>query len=197
MDLKELEKVWSEMDREIKNQKKLTNQLIMDMTQEKYRNKFRKLSTFETIGGIICILSGVYILSKFNLLDTWYLQLCGGFTVFFLLLLPVITLWSLRKVQTLRITDAPIKETTIRYLRAKNQLLLIQRFGIYLSFFLMIAMLPVAGKIMNGKDLFLSASLWYTYLPIMTVFLFFFARWGYGCYKSLTQSAEKLLTDLE
>ena len=197
MELKELETLWSEMSQELETQKKLTNELIMNMTQAKYSNKFQKISTYETIGGVICILAAIFVLSKFSLLDTWYLQLCGLFTVIFLIVLPVLTLNSLRRIQRLNIADKNIKETLVSFSKAKKQLLFLQRLGIYLSFILMFAILPVAGKIMNGKDLFVESSLLYIYLPIMAIFIFFFARWGYGCYKSITNSAENILKELE
>ena len=197
MELKELESLWSEMSQELESQKKLTNELIMNMTQEKYSNKFQKISTYETIGAVICITAGVYILTKFSLLDTWYLQVCGLFTVAFLFLLPVLTLNSLRRIQKFNMADRNIKETLVGFSKAKNQLLFLQRFGLYLSFILMFTILPVASKIMKGKDLFLNTNIWYVYFPIMAVFLFFFARWGYGCYKSVTNSAEDILRELE
>jgi hypothetical protein len=61
----------------------------------------------------------------------------------------------------------------------------------------MLTILPVASKIGNGKDLFVETAAWYIYVPVMGVFLFFFARWGYGCYKRITKSAENLLRELE
>ena len=197
MELKELETLWSEMSQELETQKKLTNELIMNMTQTKYSNKFQKISTYETIGGVICILAAIFVLTKFSLLDTWYLQLCGLFTVIFLILLPVLTLNSLRRIQKLNIADRNIKDTLISFTKAKNQLLFLQRLGLYLSFILMFTILPVAGKIMNGKDLFVESNILYIYLPIMAIFIFFFARWGYGCYKSITNSAENILKELE
>lgn len=197
MELKELETLWSEMSQELETQKKLTNELIMNMTQTKYSNKFQKISTYETIGGVICILAAIFVLSQFSLLDTWYLQLCGLFTVIFLILLPVLTLNSLRRIQKLNIADGNIKDTLVSFSKAKKQLLFLQRLGIYLSFILMFTVLPVAGKIMNGKDLFVESSILYIYLPIMAIFIFFFARWGYGCYKSITNSAENILKELE
>ncbi len=197
MELKDLESLWSEMDRELENQKKLTNTLIMEMTQQKYSNKFQKISVFETIGGVICALAGFYLLFNFSVLDTWYLQLCGVITIGILFVLPVITLRALYRVQSIRISDKTVSETIVGYIKAKNRLLFLQRLGIYLSVVLMLAMLPVASKISSGKDLFLETSAWYIYIPVMAVFLFFFARWGYGCYRNITDSAEELLKQME
>ncbi|NER11286.1 hypothetical protein SAMN06265375_103359 [Muriicola jejuensis] len=197
MEIKDLESLWSEMDRELENQKKLTKTLIMEMTQQKYSNKFQRVSVFETIGGIICILAGVFIMTQFSELDTWYLQLCGVLTILILFVLPVLTLRSLYRVQTIQISDKAVSETIVGYVKAKNQLLFLQRLGIYLSVVLMLTMLPVASKISSGKDLFQESTAWFLYVPVMSVFLFFFARWGYGCYKSLTDSAEDLLRQME
>ena len=197
MELKELESLWSEMSQELESQKKLTKEIIMNMTQERYSNKFKKISTYESIGAVVCIIAGLYILTKFTLLDTWYLQACGLFTIVFLFLLPVLTLNSLRRIQKLNVADKNFKDTLVSFTKAKKQLLYLQRSGIYMSFILMFTILPVASKISSGKDLFLGTKLWYVYLPIMAVFLFFFTRWGYGCYKSITNSAENILKELE
>ncbi len=197
MEIKDLESLWSEMDRELENQKKLTKSLIMEMTQQKYSNKFQRISVFETIGGIICILAGVFIMTQFSELDTWYLQLCGVITILILFVLPVLTLRSLYRVQSIQITDKAVSETIAGYVKAKNHLLYLQRLGIYLSVVLMLTILPVASKISNGKDLFQESTAWFLYVAVMAVFLFFFARWGYGCYKNITNSAEDLLRQME
>jgi biotin transporter BioY len=197
MEIKDLESLWSDMDRELEKQKKLTNTLIMEMTQQKYSNKFQKISVYETIGGIICFVAGIYFLAQFSKLDTWYLQLCGALTVLALFLLPILTLRSLYRIQGMNISDRTVSETIIRYTRAKDQLLFLQRLGMYLSVVLMLTILPVASKISSGKDMFVETSTWYLYIPIMAVFLFFFARFGYGCYKRITSSAENLLRELE
>ncbi|QBA64169.1 hypothetical protein [Muriicola soli] len=198
MELQELEKLWTEMSQELESQKKLNKTIIMDMTQTKYVNKFRKISTYETIGAVICIAAALYIITQFNLLDTWYLQLCGAFTVTFLIILPILTLQSLQKIQNIDLAGSEVKETIIRFERAKKRVLYLQRAGIYLSFILMITILPVAAKISGkGKDLFQDPGVLYVYIPVMVVFLVLFARWGYGCYKSITTSAENILKEIE
>ena len=198
MELKELETLWTQMSQELESQKKLNKELIMNMTQTKYVNKFRKISTYETIGAVICIAAAIYIITQFSLLDTWYLQLCGAFTVLFLTLLPVLSLQSLSRIQNINIAGNEVKETIVRFEKAKKRVLYLQRAGIYLSFVLMFTMLPVAAKVFGkGKDLFQETSVWYIYIPVMVIFLVVFARWGYGCYKSITNSAENILKELE
>lgn len=197
MDLEEIQTIWSEMSDQLEQQKKLTNEIIMKMTQDRYRNKFDKITFYETIGAIICFVMAIYFLVNINKLDTWYLLACGMFTIAFLIILPAITLGLLGKIKRMNIVKNSFKETIVGYTKAKNQLLLIQRVGIYLSFILVFTCLPVFSKIMKNKDLFLESRILLIYFPIMAIFLFFFARWGYKCYKNITNSAENILKELE
>lgn len=197
MEIEELQTVWSEMSDQLEKQKKLTNELIMEMTQDRYRNKFDKITFYETIGAVICFAMAIYLLVNINKLDTWYLLSCGIFTIAFLIILPIITLGLLGKIKRINILKNSFKETIVRYTKARNQLLLMQRIGIYLSFILVFTCLPVFSKIMKNKDLFLHTRAWLIYLPIMAIFLFFFTRWGYKCYKNITNSAENILKQLE
>ena len=197
MEIEELQTVWSEMSDQLEKQKKLTNELIMQMTQDRYRTKFDKITFYETIGAIVCFVMAIYLLVNIDKLDTWYLLSCGIFTITLLIILPVITLGLLGKIKRINILKNSFKETIVGYEKAKNQLLLTQRVGIYLSFILVFTCLPVFSKIMKNKDLFLQTEAWLIYLPIMAVFLFFFTRWGYKCYKNITNSAENILKQLE
>ncbi len=197
MDLEEIQAVWSEMSDQLEQQKKLTDKIILDMTQDRYTRKFSTISKVETLGAIICFVSALYFLFNFYQLDTWYLQLCGAFSIAFLIGLPILTLRSLGKIQKINIIDKNIKDTLVTYSKAKNKVLAIQRLGIFLSFIFMMTCLPVFSKLMKDKDIFLQGSFPIWYVVIMGVFLAIFARWGYGCYKKITQSAEGILKELE
>lgn len=197
MDLEEIQKVWSDMTDQLEKQKKLNTELIMKMTQHRFKSKFDKIKVYETIGAVICFIMAIFILFNLNKLDTWYLLSCGLFTVAFLLVLPVITLGLLGKIQRMDIVNNSYKETIVGYTKTKNQLLLMQRVGIYLSFVLMFTCLPVFSKILKNKDLFINSKTWLVYIPVMVIFLVLFTRWGYKCYKNITNSAENILKELE
>jgi len=197
MDLDEIQKVWSDMTDQLEKQKKLTDKVIMQMTQERYKNKFDKITFFETIGAVVCFIMALYLIVNMGKLDTWYLLACGIFTVVFLVILPIITLGLLGKISHMNIVKNSFKETIVVYTKTKNQLLLMQKVGIYLSFVLMFTSLPVFSKIMNDKDLFLQGKTLLVYIPVMAIFLFFFTRWAYKCYRNITNSAENILKELE
>ncbi|MEK6153814.1 hypothetical protein WIW50_11165 [Flavobacteriaceae bacterium 3-367] len=197
MELEEMQAVWSQMTTELDKQKKLTNEIILKMTQQRYSNKFGKVSTYESIGAVVCFAMAFYILLHFNRLDNWYLILSGIFTLLILLIMPVLVLRSLSQIKRINITNSNYTETLLRYTKAKNQLLLMQRIGIYLGFVLTLVSLPVFGKVFRDKDILLEGQIWSWYMPLMLIFLILFARWGYTCYQHITHSAEDIIRELE
>ena len=199
MELEQMQQIWGELSQKIEQQKQLTDTLILNMTQERYSNRFDKILRYESIGAAICFIAALYLLVNFGKLDTWYFKASGIFILFFLISLPILVLRSLRKIKSLDIAKTDLKQTIIGFERAKNELLMLQRFGIYLSFVVALLVLPVSLKLFKNKDFFTTshdASLWLV-IGGFFVFLIFFARWGYRCYKSITNSAENILRDLE
>lgn len=199
MELEEMKTLWSEMSKEVEKQKSLTDKLIIDMTQERYTNKFNKILIYESMGAVICFAAAIFLIVNLGKLDTWYLLTLGIITITFLLLLPVLVLRSISRIKRLNIATNNYKETLVGFARAKKELLFTQRLGIYLSFVLALVIMPVTSKIVGNKDFFTmehNAKLWF-FLPVLFIFLFFFSRWGYKCYKSITNSAEDILKELE
>ena len=90
------------------------------------------------------------------------------------------------------------KQTIVDFTKGQKQFLLVQKSGIALGFILIVASLPVMSKVLGDKDIFvLGSNVWLWSIPVMAVFLFFFSRWGYKCYKSITTSAGNVLKELE
>ena len=199
MELEELQTTWTQMSVELEKQKRLTNDIIIKMTQERYSNKFKTVSFYESLGAVVCFIAAIYIFINFGKLSGWLEISCGVFTLVFLLLMPVLVLKSLKEVQQLKIGVRTYRETVLAYTKKKKRLLVLQQISIYVSFFLTFTMLPVASRIISNKDFFaVSRGLpFYLGIIIALIVLFFFARWGYGCYKRITNSAEAIITELE
>ena len=199
MEFQEMKSLWEDMSQKVDQQKILTDKLIIDMTQERYTNRFNKILMYESIGAVICFASAIFLIINLEKLDTWYLLACGIITLIFLLILPILVLRSIGKIKRLNIAKDNYKETLVGFYRSKKELLFTQRLGIYLSFVLALVILPVTSKILSNKDLFAlehNAKLW-IYIPVLFIFLFFFSRWGYKSYKSITNSAENVLKELD
>lgn len=195
--LEEMRNEWQEMSKELEKQQLLTDKLIIDMTQEKYNNKLQSISVPETIGAVICILAALYLILSFNKLDTWYLALCGILSIVYLILLPIKSIRSIRSMQRVTIGAKTIEQTLIDFAKKKKQFWLVQRVGFYLNFVFIVAILPVSGKIMSNKNLFLDDKLWYFYIPFMAIFLIVISKFGLKHYQKTTKSAENLLKELD
>ena len=191
--------MWSEMSDQLEKQKKLTNEIILNMTQERYSSKFRKTMNIEGIGAVICYLGAILLLVNFGKLDTWYLVVCGVITLGFMLILPTLTLRSLSQIKNLNITRGTYKDTIVRFQRVKKNLLMLQQFGVFGGFMVFFTALAVSSKIISDEDIFLKQLDLGVYILMGVVFvmLIFFTRWGYNCYKSITTSAENILKELE
>lgn len=197
MELEEMKILWEEMSQDLEQQKNLTDKIIIDMTNERFKNKMRSISGPETMGAIVCFGMALFLAINFMKLDTWYLILCGAFTLGFLTLLPFFSLRSIYKMRHINLADENVKQTLLNFSKAKSQFLLIQKLGVILSFVLVITSLPVASKILNGTDIFTKPEVLSWFIPAGFIFLFFFGRWGYNCYVNITNSAENLLKELE
>lgn len=199
MEIEEMQALWSELTDQLEKQKKLTDKIIMDMTQERYSNKFRKITNIETFGALVCFIMGLYILINFPKLDTWYLMACGAITLTFLFGLPLMALSALRNIRNVNIRDKNYKEALLDYSKAKRRIMNIQKVAIFASFIVMIAASGVFAKVWGNKDFFLVERNMWANLALLGALLFvsFFAYWGYRGYSRLTNSAENILKELE
>ncbi len=197
MDWEEMNDVWSELSEQLAYQQKLTDKIILKMTEARFYNRFSRIQMFETMGAIACFLMALVILVRFNELDTWYLICSGAFSVTYLLALPILVLRSLYKIQHLDISGGSYKDTLVRFFKARKELLLVQRTGIFFNFIILLISLPVLGKIFGNKDIMLEIDGWIWYIPVIIVIMVLISRWGYKCYKGVTWSAEEILSELE
>lgn len=199
MELEEMKLLWVNMSKSLDQQKILTDKLIIDMTKERYNNRFSKLQIYESIGAVVCFIFAVFIAVNLTKLNTWYLMMFGIATILLLLLLPVITLRKIHNLKSLNIQESNYKELLIKFQRSKNELLITQKINIFLSYIFVVVLLPVSSKILADKDIFEMQNInkLLICIPIMVIFLFFLSRWGYRCYKSITDSAENILKDID
>ena len=197
MKLEELQTLWHQLDVQLSQQKQLTSTLILQLAKNNYTQKIDKISFYEKSGAVICFLAAVFLLTQFNALDTWYLMVSGLFTILYLIGFPLLVLHSINAMKNIDIINSSYKDIIAAYGKRKIRFLRTQLIGIYLNFILMLVSLPVAMKVSKGIDIFLEHHpIIYWYVPIMTIFLVLFSRWGYTKYRQMANSAAKILEEL-
>jgi len=203
MELDDLKKEWTALSATVQTQKLLTTQLIKEMTQVRYTQKFTKLTRIESLGAVVCFIAALLLLKNLAIFNTWYLFASALLVIAYLILLPLFTLKSLYALKNINIHRRSFKETVYTYTQQKQRLLLIQRVGLVLNFFILLLGIPVAQMLFKGNDLyrdFTAMESWELKLGALLVFglgLAYFSRWGYRCYKSITHNAEEILNELK
>ncbi|WP_405206716.1 hypothetical protein [Aquimarina sp. LLG6339-5] len=200
MELEEMQNVWSEISGQLEKQKKLTDKMIMMMTQEQYRKKWNRIAYPEIFGTIICFGMALLILFNINTLETWYNMFFGISSAIILIILPILSLRSINKMSGINFYENSYRDTLVKYTKNKKQFQSLQKISYYLSFLLIFFILPVTSKILGGKDMFTGVkNLWplLVFIPIGITFFVFFAKWVKKCYGKNISDAEEILKDLQ
>lgn len=192
-----MKSLWEDMSKKVDQQRILTDQLILDMTKERYESRMRSISVPETLSALICFAVVVYLISNFSLLDTWYLQLSGILTIIACILLPVLSLKSIRKMQSINISKSTYKEALVVYAKEKARFMLLQKTSFYTSFIVLILAVISFGKIMKGIDVFTMTEKLNWLVPSAIGVLFIFTQWVLKKYKRSADSAHDLLKELD
>ena len=196
MEFEELKSQWSEMSANVDNQKKLTDKKISTMIEMSYRDKIRKIKIWEVTGAIFCCVALIFILNGMNKLEPWYLMICGIVSVMMLILMPALSLSTLFKISSANISTNDYRQVLFDYNTRKINFINVQKLSICLGALLFVAILPVMGKLVSGKDLFKSATIWYIY-SVGFPFLYYFGTWVFKKYNSSLNKAEEILHDLK
>lgn len=197
MELEEIKSLWEEVSKKVDQQKVLTDQLVMDMTKERFDTKMRAISVPESISALICFAAIIYIVSNFSSLDVWYLQLTGVIAMIACLLLPVVSLKSIQRMKSIDISKSTYKEAVKAYAKGKSRFMRIQKISFYASFIVLIALVVVFGKIMKGIDVFTMTEKLNWLVPSGIGVLYIFSHWVRKKYKKATDSANSILKELE
>ena len=166
------------------------------MTKEQYQNRLYRIILPEAIGSVVCFGAALLILFNIDRLGTGLHLIFGIISVLILILLPVLSLRALKKMNSINIASNSYQETIIEYTKRKKQFLVAQKLGLYLCFVLVLISLPVAVKIMDGKDILFDLQIWSWYTPLGLIGLYFFARHVYRYYSNAMLAAEDVLKEL-
>jgi MFS family permease len=198
MELEEMQAAWSQMSKELEDQKKLTNSLIMEMTQQRYNSKLNTIMKYEGSGTVVCFIAGILLLFNFYRLDTWYLEMFGVLCLICFIGIPILSINAILRMKKLKLTTYNYKELVTEFTKRRAHFLMVQKLSVSAGFLMLFISLPVASKLLSNKDLFETGlnTRAQIFMVIFGIGLFFFARWGYRGYKKITASAGKMLEEV-
>jgi len=191
MELEEMQAAWSQMSQQLEAQKKLTDEIILKMTKQRYQNHWNKIATPEKIGGVICYAAVIALIINFNKLDTLALQISGVLCIIILTILPILSLKTIRDLQHIDISEN-------NYKQGKKRFINFQKLNIGISFLFMLLTIPVSAKLFNGENLFetMDKKLLIA-LPVCFFFFYLLIRFVSKCYKGVIKNSEAILEDIK
>jgi hypothetical protein len=111
MDLDEMKAVWSDLSGQLDKQKKLNQELIMQMTQEKSSSRLGRIIRMESIGVTVSLIMLCYLVMNFRELDYWP-SIVGGIGLALILILGIVygtmLITKARKINVVKNTYAEV-----------------------------------------------------------------------------------------
>ncbi|MDP4285956.1 MAG: hypothetical protein Q8891_16200 [Bacteroidota bacterium] len=190
IEIEEIETLWGDLSSEYEKQKKLTESLIIHLTQELYQYKLSKMMIPEIICTLVCFTGGSIIIFNLQNLNTWYLLGSGIISAMILFLLPIISIKAIRKMRLNIIINNDYEQSLTDYSKSKIQFIFAQKLNLYLSLFLLVVIIPVIGKLIGGKDILTETYLWIWGTLLGISFLYFSAKILYTYHRMTTVKSE-------
>ncbi len=198
MELENLKLNWEAMSQRVAHLELINKKNIMDMTKQRYKNKFNNLLKYETLGTVVCVAALIFILFNFQKLDTSFYIICGVIVSLFLIILPILTLNNIKRMKQVKIDSENYKNTLFQFERSKQKLIKTQLLVIPFGAIVFFASMPVFSKIMGNGDFFERIDTpMVIFICLMFLGLMMFSAWGYKKYNQVANSAENILRELD
>lgn len=195
MELEEMKLAWNDLSKRVEKREILNQQMIEKMTKDQYQSNIKKIALPEYIGTIICYLGAAYLSVNVPKLEEPLIQFFGVISIALLLILPIISLQSVRAMRNVNLAAQTYLETIQIFGQQKIKFQRLQKLNISLGMFLMVIGVPVLLSI-QGVSLNPSPLFWMLYFPLGVVFFLGFSFWVLKYYNRKLKATEKLLAEV-
>jgi hypothetical protein len=198
MELEELQAQWNEMSKRVDKLEVLNKKQIMEITNQKYKNRFKIFWLYEFTGGLICIAMALTILFNLSIMDTLLLKVISILLALSLIVMPVFILKSLHTVKSLKWSAESYKAVLLKFQKSKKRLLNLQRLAIPYSVFVFFTSMVVTSKLMGNDDFGDDFGVgMYVFIAVVLLSVILFAIWGNRKYKRSMQATERMISEVE
>jgi hypothetical protein len=195
MELEEMKLAWNDLSKKVEKQEILNQQMIEKMTKDQFQTNLKKIALPEYIGTIICYLGAAYLSVNVPKLDEPLIQFFGVISIALLLILPIISLQSVRAMRNVNLAAQTYLETIQVFGKQKLRFQKLQKLNVSLGLFLMVIGVPVLLSI-QGMSLNPTPLFWMLYFPLGVMFFLGFSYWVLKYYNRKLKATEKLLTEV-
>ncbi len=154
MELEEIKSLWDDVNQKPAIKEFFSRQNISYMTQLNYNKQANTFRVAEIIGLVVAYALAGLILYKFNMLDTWYLSICGIIVVMYLLLMPLYTITGIIRMRKIDLAKSSYKEVMEHFYSVKSRLKQAENVSLIASPFLFVFSMAILAKIFMDIDFF-------------------------------------------
>lgn len=153
MDLDEMKAVWFDLGTQLEQQKKLNQDLIMKMTQEKSSSRMGRIIRMEVFGVTVSLIILVYLLVNFSRLTDWP-ALAGGIGMVIILGIAIVfgirIISQARKIDLIKSTYSTVVE---RFNEFRKMLGFYRKLSIWTNVVSLFCVIPVTYTLILEKSI--------------------------------------------
>ncbi len=193
MELEEMKKVWNNMEQ----RKKFIPFQISEASHLTYNKKITHFKIGEIIGLVVAYTFAGVILYTSIAFDNWYLRLCGGVLVIYLVIMPIFTLIETWKMKHIDLARSNCKDVLEQIYKAKNNLKVAEKISFIASPIIFISAITILIKLILDKNLF-TLNIRFTGILFIGFALsgaLFFNAWAFKNRDKEFKSVKQLLDD--
>jgi hypothetical protein len=195
MELEEMQSAWNNLSNRVEKQDARTNKIMEQLTQQNYQSKLNRIGYPEFIGTLVCYAGAAYVSVHLPNIEGAFMQVLAALSIGLLLLLPILSLASMRAMKSVRISTSTYLETINTFGRQKIRFQKLQKINVCLGLVLMLLALPVLAAI-QGKDLSQIPYFWTLVFPLFGLMMIAFAFWVLKAYNKTLHALENQLADI-
>ncbi len=193
MELEEMKSLWEDLSGKVENQKKIKKEELMKMTKKKYQNRLSTIYLPEILGSVICFAYAGFFIFQFGKLELSINQVLAVFNTAMMIILPIISLWTLARLNSLKINDESPSLLVEQFKKEKTFFWKFQRFNLILSGLFAVSILPPLAELFGKRDMILQSSFWLVYVPVGLIFIYIFGRFTFRKYSKSLHDAQELI----
>lgn len=187
-----MKSLWENLSGKVENLEKIKKEELIKMTEKKYQNRLGAIYLPEILGSVICFAYAGFFIFQIGKLELPINQVLAVFNTAIMIILPIISLWSLARLNSLKITDESPSLLVEKFKKEKSFFWKFQRFNLMLSGLFAVSILPPLAELFGKKDLILQPVFWLVYVPVGLICIYVFGRFTIRKYNKSLQDAQQL-----
>ena len=196
MELDDLKNDWNQLQTKTQENAAFDVSVLNKITRQKIQSRLLRIVIPELTGSLFCVFGAIFIGLNFYRLNSIAFEIAGYLSIAILLLLPVISWFSIEQLHKMGNITKPYAETVKDFATQKIKFCQLQKSNFILAHLLLVTLIIVSVKIFGANTT--TGSKHYLFMAIMIgyAFLLFFSSMVWKNYNKIILQAGRLLHEV-